>query len=118
MFARLLDAIHADVEQQLAWARTEYRRQAGHVVLTIILTAVASLAGLGAVAVGLIALYTLARDATRSVHRARRNWWRPFATCAYPVRVSSDSTAPPIRLTATAAIGSASRPTWNFDVGS
>lgn len=58
MFARLLDAIHADVEQQLAWARTESRRQAGHVVLTIILTAVASFAGLGAVVVGLIALYT------------------------------------------------------------
>jgi hypothetical protein len=58
MFARLLDAMHADLEQQLAWARTEAWRQGSHAVLTLILTAVASLAGLGAAVVGLIAFYT------------------------------------------------------------
>ena len=58
MLARLLDAMRADFERQLGWAKAQAKRQAGHAILTFVLTAVASLAALGAVVIALIALYT------------------------------------------------------------
>jgi hypothetical protein len=57
MFALLLNAVRADLDRQLDWARAEAKRQANHVGLSVILTGVASLAVLGAVIIGLIALY-------------------------------------------------------------
>lgn len=63
MLARLSDAMRADFERQLGWARAQAKRQAGHAILTLVLTAVASLAALGAGVVGLIAFYIwLARE--------------------------------------------------------
>jgi hypothetical protein len=56
MFALLRNAVHADLDRQLEWARTQAKRQAVHVGLTVILTGIASFAGLGAVIIGLIAL--------------------------------------------------------------
>jgi hypothetical protein len=56
MFALLRNAVRADLDRQLEWARTQAKRQAGHVRLTVILTGIASFAGLGAVIIGLIAL--------------------------------------------------------------
>jgi Putative Actinobacterial Holin-X, holin superfamily III len=68
MFALLLNALRADLDRQLDWAKAEAKRQAGHIELTIILIGVASLAGLGAVIVGLIALYVwLAAQTTQFV---------------------------------------------------
>ena len=68
MFALLLNAVRADLGRQLDWARAEAKRQAGHIELTIILIAVASLAGLGAVIIGVIALYVwLAAQTTQFV---------------------------------------------------
>jgi hypothetical protein len=55
MLALLRNAVRADLDRQLEWARTQAKRQAGHVALTVILTGIASLAGLGAVIIGLIA---------------------------------------------------------------
>jgi hypothetical protein len=68
MFALLLNAVRADLDRQLSWVKAEAKRQAGHVELTIILIGVASLAGLGAVITGLIALYVwLAAQTTQFV---------------------------------------------------
>ena len=68
MFALLLNAVRADLDRQLSWVKAEAKRQAGHVELTIILIGVASLAGLGAVIIGLIALYVwLAAQTTQFV---------------------------------------------------
>ena len=68
MFTLLLNAVRADLDRQLDWARAEAKRQAGHIGLTIILIGVASLAGLGAIIVGLIALYVwLAAQTTQFV---------------------------------------------------
>jgi uncharacterized membrane protein YbhN (UPF0104 family) len=68
MFALLLNAVRADLDRQLGWIKAEAKRQVGHVELTIILIAVASLAGLGAVIIGLIALYVwLAAQTTQFV---------------------------------------------------
>jgi quinol-cytochrome oxidoreductase complex cytochrome b subunit len=53
----LLNAVRADLDRDLDWARAEAKRQVSHVGLSVILTAVASLAVLGAVIIGLIALY-------------------------------------------------------------
>ena len=68
MFALLLNAVRADLDRQLSWVKAEAKRQAGHVELTIILIGIASLAGLGAVIIGLIALYVwLAAQTTQFV---------------------------------------------------
>jgi len=57
MFAPLMDAVRADIERQLGWARGEVRRQTRHTALIGSLAVVAALAALGAVIAGLIALY-------------------------------------------------------------
>jgi hypothetical protein len=56
MFALLRNAVRSDFDRQLEWAKAQAKRQAGYVRLTAILTGIASLAGLGAVIIGLIAL--------------------------------------------------------------
>ena len=68
MLALLLNAVRADLDRQLSWVKAEAKRQAGHIELTIILIGIASLAGLGAVIIGLIALYVwLAAQTTQFV---------------------------------------------------
>ncbi len=58
MLATLLAAIRADVDRQIGWAKHEVARQTRHGVLIGALAAAAALAVLGAIVVGLIALYT------------------------------------------------------------
>ena len=58
MLATLLAAIRADVDRQIGWAKHEVTRQTRHGVLIGALAAAAALAVLGAIIVGLIALYT------------------------------------------------------------
>jgi hypothetical protein len=57
MFAPLMDAVRADIDRQIGWARGEVRRQTRHTALIGSLAAVAALAALGAIIAGLIALY-------------------------------------------------------------
>jgi len=57
MFAPLLGAIRADIDRQVGWAKDEVRRQTSYATLTGVLAAVAALAALGAIVIGLIALY-------------------------------------------------------------
>jgi hypothetical protein len=57
MFARLVDAVRADIDRQVGWAKDEVARQARYATLTGVLVGVAALAALGALVVGLIALY-------------------------------------------------------------
>ena len=57
MLAPLLDGIRADINQQIGWAKTEVRRQTRHTVVIGVLAAMATLAALGSIIVGLIALY-------------------------------------------------------------
>ena len=57
MFAPLLGAIRADIDRQVGWAKDEVRRQSRYATLTGVLAGVAALAALGAIVVGLIALY-------------------------------------------------------------
>ena len=57
MFAPLLSAIRADIDRQAGWAKDEVRRQTRYATLTGVLAGVASLAALGAIVIGLIALY-------------------------------------------------------------
>jgi hypothetical protein len=57
MFAPLKDAVRADIDRQIGWARGEVRRQTYHTALIGSLAAVAALAALGAIIAGLIALY-------------------------------------------------------------
>jgi len=57
MFAVLKDAVRADIDRQIGWARGEVRRQTYHTALVGSLAGVAALAALGAIIVGLIALY-------------------------------------------------------------
>jgi hypothetical protein len=57
MFAPLMDAVRADIDRQIGWARGEVRRQTYHTALIGALAAVAALAALGAIIAGLIALY-------------------------------------------------------------
>jgi hypothetical protein len=57
MFASLLDAIRADIDRQIGWAKVEVRRQTRYSVLIGVLAGVATLAALGVIVVGLIALY-------------------------------------------------------------
>ena len=57
MFAPLLGAIRADIDRQVGWARDEVRRQTRYATLTGVFAGVAALAALGAIVVGIIALY-------------------------------------------------------------
>jgi hypothetical protein len=57
MFAPLLGAIRADIDRQVGWARDEVRRQTRYATLTGVFAGLAALAALGAIVVGLIALY-------------------------------------------------------------
>jgi hypothetical protein len=57
MFAPLMDAVRADIDRQIGWARGEVWRQTHHTALIGSLAAVAALAALGAIIAGLIALY-------------------------------------------------------------
>jgi MFS family permease len=57
MFAVLKDAVRSDIDRQIGWARGEVRRQSRHTALVASLAGVATLAVLGAIIVGLIALY-------------------------------------------------------------
>jgi Ni/Fe-hydrogenase subunit HybB-like protein len=57
MFAPLMDAVRADIDRQMVWAKGEVRRQTRHTALIGALAAVAALAALGAIIAGLIALY-------------------------------------------------------------
>jgi hypothetical protein len=58
MFASLLGAIQADVVRQVGWAGGEVRRQVRHVEIVGALYAVAVLAAVGALVIGLIALHS------------------------------------------------------------
>jgi len=58
MFAPLLGAVRADIDRQIGWAKQEIARQTRHTALISVLAGVAALATLGAIIVGLIALYT------------------------------------------------------------
>jgi hypothetical protein len=53
----VIAAIRADVDRQVGWAKDEVRRQTRYATLTGVLAGVAALAALGAVIIGLIALY-------------------------------------------------------------
>jgi hypothetical protein len=53
----LLGAIRADIDRQVGWAKNEVRRQIRYATLTGIFAGVAALAALGAIIIGLIALY-------------------------------------------------------------
>jgi hypothetical protein len=57
MFASLLAAARVDMDRQIGWVKEEARRRARHVVLIGALGGVGALAGLGAIIVGLFALY-------------------------------------------------------------
>jgi hypothetical protein len=57
MFAPLMDAVRSDIDRQVGWARGEVRRQTLHTALVGSLAAVATVAALGAIIAGLIALY-------------------------------------------------------------
>jgi hypothetical protein len=57
MFRWLLGAVFADMDRQIRWAKFEIRRQTHYTALKAILVGVASLAALGAIVVGLVALY-------------------------------------------------------------
>jgi len=57
MLASLRDAVRADIDRQIGWAKGEVRRQTRHTALVSALATVAALAALGAIIVGLIALY-------------------------------------------------------------
>lgn len=57
MLATLRDAIRADIDRQVSWARGEVGRQLRYTALTGALEAFAALAAVGAIVVGLIALY-------------------------------------------------------------
>jgi MFS family permease len=57
MFSPFLGAIRADIDRQVGWAKDEARRQTRYATLTGALVGAAALAALGAIVVGLIALY-------------------------------------------------------------
>jgi Putative Actinobacterial Holin-X, holin superfamily III len=57
MLDSLKAAIRSDIDRQIGWARGEVRRQTRHTALIGSLAAAAALATLGAITVGLIALY-------------------------------------------------------------
>ena len=57
MFAPLLNGIRADIDQQIGWAKVEVRRQTRYTVVIGVLAVMATLAALGSIIVGLIAIY-------------------------------------------------------------
>lgn len=57
MFAPLLGVIRADIDRQTGWAREEARRRIRYAVLVGTIAGMGALAGLGALTIGLIALY-------------------------------------------------------------
>jgi Ni/Fe-hydrogenase subunit HybB-like protein len=57
MFAPLMEAVRSDIDRQVGWARGEVQRQTRHTALIGAIAAVATVAVLGAIIVGLIALY-------------------------------------------------------------
>jgi hypothetical protein len=57
MFAPLVNGVRADIDQQIDWAKAEVRRQTRYTVMIGVLTGMGALATLGAIIVGLIALY-------------------------------------------------------------
>ena len=57
MFASLLGAVRADLDRQIGWAKDGMRQQTRHITLIGALAGIAVLAALGAIVVGLIALY-------------------------------------------------------------
>jgi hypothetical protein len=102
MFALLRNAVRADLDRQLEWAKAQAKRQVGYVGLSVILSGIASLAGLGAVIIGLVAC-----SAKRSVCCTGRNRWRPSSACADPSRSGQHSPASPICIATAAAVGTA-----------
>jgi len=58
MFAALRGAVRADIDRQVGWAREELRRQIRYAVLIGAVAGMVALTTLGALTVGLIALYT------------------------------------------------------------
>jgi hypothetical protein len=57
MFGPLFGAVRADIDRQIDWAKEEVKRQTHHAALVGIFLGVAALAVLGAIVVGLVALY-------------------------------------------------------------
>ena len=57
MLASLMGAVRADIDRQIGWAKGEARRQTRHTAVVSALAIAAALAALGAIIVGLIALY-------------------------------------------------------------
>jgi hypothetical protein len=57
MFASLLGTARADIDRQIGWVKDEARRRAVHTALIAALAGAAVLAALGAIIIGLIALY-------------------------------------------------------------
>ena len=57
MFAPLLNAIHADIHQQIGWAKVEVRRQTRYTVVVGVLAVMATPAALDSIIVDLIAIY-------------------------------------------------------------
>ncbi|MET0538822.1 MAG: hypothetical protein ABWZ64_12900 [Xanthobacteraceae bacterium] len=57
MFVPLLDAVRADIDRQIGWSKDQVRRQTRYTALIGALAAIAVLAVLGAIIIGLIALY-------------------------------------------------------------
>jgi hypothetical protein len=58
MFAPLLGAVRDDIDRQVGWVKDEVRRQTRHTALVGVFAIAAALAALGAVVVGLAALYS------------------------------------------------------------
>jgi hypothetical protein len=58
MFAPLLDAVRADIDRQVGWARDEIRRQIRYAAFVGIAAGIGTLAALGALIDGLIALHS------------------------------------------------------------
>jgi hypothetical protein len=57
MFGSLLSAALADIDRQIRWAKYEVRRQTRYTAVNGVLVGVGSLAAIGAIVVGLMALY-------------------------------------------------------------
>jgi len=57
MFAPLVNGVRADIDRQIDWAKVEVHRQTRYTVMIGVLAGMAALATLGAIIIGLIALY-------------------------------------------------------------
>ena len=57
MFTPLVNAIRADIDRQVGWAKDQVGRQGRYATVTGVLAAIAALAALGTIVVGVIALY-------------------------------------------------------------